>query len=283
VRSLLREAGIALRSNSEAIHLARKPPDFEVTEALIEIVDGVLLGDGALEGNAVSARLSLSQRHECHEWVSQVRQQLETHGILVSETRQKSGTTTIRGQQFQRKEAKGLRTRNYKWFAEQHARWYPEGIKRIPHDVRLTEVSVAHWWFGDGGVGNKSYHARFSTDGFPWSDVEQLLTKLHVVFGWEGSHTRRNRILLSKAKDRQSLLDLVSPYTPSCFQYKMRLKTGNACRVLTDQQEQELLELRRQNWSYGRLATHYGLSKSGVAAICAKNGLSGYSSRKPKS
>lgn len=281
-RQRLLRAGVVFRSNAEAVHLARKLPDLKPSEKLIELVDGVLLGDGHLERNKFSGRLSLSQRLDRSQWVEQVRHQLEEHGLLTSKTKHKKGTVKIRNRTYQRREGHGLRTRSYSWFAEQHTRWYPNGTKRIPFDVRLTPTSIAHWWFGDGGVGCNGYHARFSTDGFPKEDIKFLLKRLHEEHGWEGSHTKRNRILLSKAKDRENLLELVTRHTPDCFQYKVQLRTGNKCHVITEEQRSELLDLRRAGWSYGKLKDRFGMSKSGVSAICAKAGLGGYTSRKPK-
>lgn len=281
-RQRLLRAGVVFRSNSEGVHLALRPPPLLHRVGLDETIDGVLLGDGYIEKGKTGSRLSLTQRIDRWGWVCQVRDELEAHNIQVSEHHLKARTVKIKGHISHRNEARGIRSRSYVYLTEQQDRWYPSGKKRIPKDVHLTPRVIAHWWCGDGGIGGKGYHARFSTDGFPTEDVDFLLHRLHEKYGWEGHHTKRNRILLSKAKDRESLLEIVTPHVLDCFQYKLQLRTGNKCHVITDDQRLELLDLRRAGWSYGKLMDRFGMSKSGISRICVKAGLSGYTSRKPK-
>jgi hypothetical protein len=233
VQSRLKMLGVASRSVSEGVHLAKCVPAVEPTEGLLALLDGLLLGDAHIEAGAVGSRLVLVQTIAHESWVVQVRDALADFGVISSFSETKAGTTTIRGVEYRRNRGKGLKTRYYVFLTEQRRRWYPNGTKCIPKDVRLTPVSIAHWYFGDGCVGCKGYHAKFCTDAFPSNDVDILMERLHDTFGWEPVREQRNRILLCKMADRANLLEMIKDRTPECFRYKLALRTKSKLPPVT--------------------------------------------------
>lgn len=140
----------------------------------------------------------------------------------------------------------------------------------MPQDVDLSPISVAHWYFGDGGRGGKGYHATFCTDGFTSEDVIFLMQRLVALYGWRPTRTDRNRILLSLAQDRKSLVEMIQPLTPTCFGYKLQLKTN----MVLEHREQ-VLGFRKKGYSYGQIVETTGLSKAQISQICKKAGVAG--------
>jgi len=274
-RHVLR-AGATPRSSAEGVHLAKRvQQDVEVTEELTELIDGLLLGDGHLEATQWSARLTLGQTAAHLPWLQQV------HGILtrsgVASTIQvhgRAGQMSVHGKRFRRRRSRALRTARYVFLKAVHARWYPNGVKRVPQDVRLTPLSIAHWYFGDGTVGCRGYHAKFCTDGFSAADVRRLMQALTERFAWAPVLEQRNRILLCKTCDRASLVKMLrSSQVPRCFRHKLRLRLQDRRFVVIGTKEERLRDLRLRELSYGRIAMELKLSKSGVFSACQRLGV----------
>lgn len=257
-----------MRSVQEGVSLARRPPAFPVTEEIQELVDGLLLGDGSIERGGVGSRFSLSQAIKHAAWVAQLQKEFSRHQILWTETHGKSGTLHTKTGSYPRSRSWGLRTRNYLYFTQERDRWYPNDRKKVPLDIRLTPNSIAQWYFGDGMTGNKGYHARFATDGFDPADVDFLIERLNEKYGWRATRTKRNRIQLTLMEDRASLLQMVKNSCPVCFSHKLNLRVTHEKRKMGPTQKKELSRLRRLGWSYGKLATHFKMSKSGIAWLC---------------
>jgi len=275
VRGRLRREGIASRTNSEGVHLATRATPIAPSELLMEIIDGLLLGDASIEAGAIGSRLCLTQTIKHFPWIEQVRGQLEAFGLELGDVDVAPGFTTIKGKRYCRNAAKGFRTRSYLFLTQERERWYPGGEKHVPADVRLTPQSIAHWYFGDGTVGCKGYHAKFCTDSFTKMEVQMLMHRMREELGWSPLLELRNRILLCRMYDRQCLLEMVKSRTPSCFVHKLKLRVEYKRLVLSDIQREEFIGLRRLNWSLGRLSKHFGLTKSAVRSLCVQYGLGG--------
>lgn len=274
VRRRLCRQGVLLRSSAEGVHLAKRAPPVEETRALRELVDGLLLGDGSIECGRYGARLRLGQCADHRDWVKQVQQLFEGAGVICG-VRDALPETPARiwGKVYRRQGTCKLTTRSYAFLKDQRERWYPHGSKRVPKDVLLTPLSLAHWYAGDGTVGCKGYHAKFCTDGFPEQDVLFLIRRLHEVFGWSPVHEERNRILLCRFEDRQSLVSMLQDLMPGCFRSKLRLRTQRVAMVVLGDVECRLRELRSVGIGFGVIAQELGLSKSGVYSACQRLGL----------
>lgn len=244
------------------------------SDALLELIDGLLLGDGSLEGNQKSARLVLNQTARHRPWINQVRDALVAAGFRVAVGTTRAGTTTIRGKHYRRTAGLSLRTSYDASLGKQRARWYPRGVKRVPQDIRLSPVSIAHWYFGDGTVGCKGYHAKFCTDGFTRRDVRALVRALKGRFGWRPLVEERNRILLCKMADRVSLVEMLrAQRIPTCFRHKLRLRLHYRTRIIVGAVEDRLRTLRQHGHSYSQISVELKLSKSGVWDACQRLGI----------
>lgn len=267
----LRKHGTPLRTPGEGVHLVRCPVEPTVTEEMVELVDGLLLGDGTI---GKDGRMSLGQTISHLDWVTQVHGHFQRLGLLATLNRPtKGGVADFGGKVYHRSPSVTVRTRGYDFLREQRLRWYPNGVKRVPQDVRLTPLAISQWYFGDGTVGGGGYRVTFCTDGFITEDVEFLRQKLRDKFGWSPlipTKACRNRITLCCREDRKTLLDMVTPYTPVCFKYKLALKTTAQNMFSTEEGVAELIRLRQSGMSCAAIAQHLGVSRSGVFLAWSK-------------
>jgi hypothetical protein len=127
-RHVLR-AGAVIRSSAEGVHFAKRVQQHvEVTEELVELIDGLLLGDGHLEDSRWSARLTLGQTEAHLPWLHQVHAILARNNVVVTiRANGRAGQMYINGKLFNRRQSYALRTARYVFLKAMHDRWYPKG------------------------------------------------------------------------------------------------------------------------------------------------------------
>ncbi len=177
----------------------------------IELVDGVVIGDGFITRNGAFSLLNNIKRAG---WVDAVQRRLRALGFITKKTR------IMRRKSGRRRYYTLLTTPVYAELKEQRARWYPTGVKAIPPDVRLTPQALADWFSGDG------YGARsqlgLCTDSFTLADVTRVAEQIDRVHGTCSRVIRPEapRIVWYKSLDRAVLADVVMPWLPECTKYK---------------------------------------------------------------
>jgi hypothetical protein len=206
-------SGVCLRNAVEASDLLRFRT-FQESEILVELFDGLLLGDASVGDNRHSeARLELSQRSDRRQWLEDVSAHFSAAGIMCKITDRGS-----RGLQ--------LRTGKYTTFSKLRDRWYSDR-KWVPDDVRLTPFALANWYWGDGSTNNNGYRMTFCTDAFSDDEVGLLSDRLHLLYGWHPTirnHVGRPRLSICKKNDRIGLVGVIQRFCPPCFAYKLGIR-----------------------------------------------------------
>jgi transposase len=272
-------AGISRRSAGEGVHLAtRASGPSALTVEVQQALDGILLGDGHLAGSRFAARLQLAQIRPNQEWVHDVAAILQKGGLTCRIVESVPIAKPIKGKRVTRQSVVTLRTPFFAVFKAQWQRWYPVGKKNVPADLSLTPLTLAYWYCGDGYIQTNGYTASFCTDGFSVEDVHLLIQKMREAFGFTPRYDKvRNRIQLGKLKDRRLFLELIRPYVPACFSYKLELQTGSPRLKLTRESRAELFRLHSEGMTYADLMPKFQMSKSGIAsaiaAYCAETGV----------
>lgn len=80
--------------------------------------------------------------------------------------------------------------------------WYPNGVKHVPTDIKLTPLSIAIWFCDDGCVLQRPYNklaTRFATNSYTLKEVEILVDLLNQTYN-VSFHP-------SKAKNDQYVID----------------------------------------------------------------------------
>ena len=202
----------------------------ELTSKARAIITGLLLGDGFYAGGKYSASLVIGQQYIHLDWLDLVEAQLKVEGlhflkrnfqaahVRPVKTGAKAGQL-IRAQAFVKAQTLFYRTLHVEFL-----RWYPNGRKILPLDIKLTDpVTLAHWYMGDGSVdtGLGRLQIQLATNCFCEQDVRRLADQL-VDIGIDStiSHWRNQPVLCIRHRNAKAFLDIVSPHLTESFRYK---------------------------------------------------------------
>lgn len=115
-----------------------------------EILDGLMLGDGNLSigGKCINARLRINRSFEDYEYSNWI---LEVFKIFC--TKKSLGIKTVFDGRYNKnyKSIYFYTKRNY-LFTEYFNRWYKNGNKILPKNLKLTSLVIAIWFADDGTI-----------------------------------------------------------------------------------------------------------------------------------
>jgi len=151
------------------------------TEAQQQWFDGSMLGDGSLELSSKSR----NARYKVERWGTDREYLLLEHNIFkefcskesIRECQKHDSRTGIFYDSIY------FRTLTNDIFTEHHKKWYPEGIKLVPKDLKLNKQLLCSWLMDDGhielyGIKKNLVKLTFATDDFTKEDVEFLCSLL---------------------------------------------------------------------------------------------------------
>ena len=214
----LRKAGVEIRTNQNE----RRMGNPTSTLTFLEVVDGVLLGDGSIDNKNI---FHMSQTESRVGWIRLIADHLQQVGSESKTFSVAPRTRILEGRLIVEKPSVHLYTPAYVEMKAQRERWYPGGKKAVPQDLRLTPVAIMHWLCGDGtahGTNGLNLH----TNGFTETDVVFLIERLRVDMGIETTMCRTTRkgqfsIGIHRKDEAVKLRDLVLPLMPVCCMYKL--------------------------------------------------------------
>lgn len=205
---------IIARSLGEGQHLATGNHCILSQEA-IEWINGELLGDGCLHSYSKwSAQVYYGSKDL--EYCEYVRDTLNSFGIKMSgkiyKLHHKSGNCY-----------------SYSYISLRYAellpirkKWYPNGKKIVPRDIKLTPLTVRQWYIGDGSLSyprNFVPYIQLCTTGFPILDVEFLKEEL-IKLGFKATRWKCNNAICISTKSVKDFLNYIGSCPVSCYQYK---------------------------------------------------------------
>lgn len=166
VWNILRRRGI-MRENHKANY-------FDFSKKKLEILDGLMLGDGYLHPwknkktrEVISAFYEHSSSLKAKKFIVGLKDFLEKYWDLDE--------IKITDKKIHFK----LCSPSFRNFKEQYFRWYSNGKKIVPKDIRLTPIVCLLWFLGDGSVADTG--RLISTDGYTKREVEFLQRKFFEV------------------------------------------------------------------------------------------------------
>lgn len=269
----VRDAGVPVRTVKEQCEKHRGPP---ATDAYTfgEIVDGLLLGDAYIDRQGL---IHLEQSDMRFGWIEQIASLLRDVGAESKIIPIPPKTRFIEGREVHSHAAHVLYTPAYVELQAERKRWYPEGKKVVPRDLRLTPMSVAHWFCGDGSSSPDGTLC-FYTNGFLPDDVEFLVRCLrrdlgvHVHAG-RSSREGQLKIMISQRDEAVRLQQAIGPLLPECCLYKLRYvrptipKNLHHQRKLTDEQVREIRRCYTAGETQKSLSARFGVRQSSISLI----------------
>lgn len=237
------------------------PSDFSLTQQ--DIILGSLLGDGSISKQRTSSSSCSfckpqATAHRAYlEWHFD---QLQPHSSSISDY-----DNWAEGKKYQKSV---FLTKTHSWFVELRKKWYPEAVKIVPKDLKLTPLMVAIWFFDDGSnvVGDRQ--ARFATNGFTRSDCEFLVEQLGS-FSIKSRPTKEGQINVL-TESYGTLVDLVKPYMLwDCFKHKVAYRDPEYTRV-SDEESDLILEMLDQGKKLKEIAAVVDRSIGCISATIKK-------------
>ena len=226
VYALLKKNGVTLRSVSQGVSRAKSnidPDQSFMNESTLEWTDGFLLGDGSIrcqrKVDAMGARFSIGSLHT--EWSSYAMSGLSLYRASVPKP-----TKTI-----------DKKHPHHTWISQslthpdivkQYMRWYPNGTKDVPEDVRITPSSVLLWYLGDGSIcsdEDSNYSAlRLATCSFSPEKIESVLIPKLTAVGIECVREKSKNDIRIRTSSIRSFFDFIGRTSPiECYAYKFQV------------------------------------------------------------
>lgn len=246
-------------------------------EKFIEIVDGLMLGDGNIHNK--KKYIQISQNGKNVAWLFQLKEIFANIGAECTLTDYGERVRKIGNRNIIGKPGKVLFTPAYVELRKQRARWFPNGEKQIPSDVRITPLSMALWLCGDGTNDGKG-GITFYTNSFSQHEVQFLLDKINKSFDIKGTISERKRkgkqkseyvLSLRKRNETYKLKNIVEDFIPECFKYKLfnlrKSKRGRPRGKLSPEQITQIRYLQKQGKSYSQIAKQFDRSISAIYNI----------------
>jgi len=228
IRRRLVENDIPIRDRRTSVCSAKGYlRNISISDYLLQVLDGVLLGDGSYRSTTINNEtgyFSIEQSTEHKQWIDKIKELFDKHGIEYGEyfrTRKPVKKTC---------EMVALQSHSYKEFGVQYKRWYPNGKKRVPSDINLTPIVLAHWYMGDGHLGsshykkyNRNYYTlRLCTDGLLKEDIEFLQKQLLDKYGYKFLIRKEGKAWRLKINHRDIVRDFLiktSTEMVDCFKH----------------------------------------------------------------
>ena len=110
------------------------------------------------------------------------------------------------------------------WSKQQRKRWYPNGKKRAPHNLELTDLMLAVWYMDDGSFlrARKTTHnptSRIHAIGYNKTD-RNFLSKLLTDYGIDNNLDKYGNLRIS-TKGTHVLMQRIGRFVPPSMRYKI--------------------------------------------------------------
>lgn len=234
-------------------------------ERFIEIVDGLLLGDGTI---TKQGSLRVDQSYVRVGWLKAIQADLAAIGVSsVIDPVRRAARLRSDGRLLPAYNGSLLRVPAYAESKIQRRRWYPRGKKKVPMDVRISPRTVADWVSGDG-TGTLDGGLIFCTAGFTKPEKKRLIARLRDAFQIRLIPTATGSIGLFRKDEVLRLRDQILAHVPECCRYKFRHVRPAQKRGALDQTQVRAIRSRYdQRERLAVLAKEYGLSRSAINNI----------------
>jgi len=221
ISNWLKKLNIPLRSWGERCHLANGN-HCDLSQKAIKWINGELLGDGCLE--------YISQRSACFRYISKyleyceyVRDTLKMFGIeQAGKINYYIGGWSVNG-------VYKYTTRSYAELLTIRKKWYPEGKKIVPKDIKLTPLTCRQWYIGDGSLKHPQYgrpYIKLCTNGFTISDVNFLVGKL-IDLGFKTTRQPSENVVSISPYSTKEFLSYIGECPVKCYRYKWESNIGD--------------------------------------------------------
>lgn len=192
--------------------------------SLAEVLDGLLLSDAFVSRH--------NWQHGSYFAMSQVQWRLSWLRLLKELFEARGFTASIRPRPLTNSNVLYIGVNQL--FNLARDRYYPDGVKAVPRDLKLTPISTLLWYLGDGNLAYSRNSPQVTLGGcsFSITDLGRLGSEVYKITQVETSITRQVRgdrvyPVLRLVGGRKSLekfftVTFIPEFTPKVFYYKFR-------------------------------------------------------------
>jgi hypothetical protein len=195
----------------------------ELTSTAIEIINGLMLGDGYIGKQSKRQTNSLSVGTIVKEYSDQLQKILPFQAKIRVRP---GGNGYFQNRQIYRQTSYHYRTSTDLSLNKIRTFWYPFDKKIIPQSLTLTPVTCIHWFYGDGStswIENNKVRMTFATNGFTKDEVEMLRIKLLEIDPQLKFNVNDGPVLVSaRALTVQTFLDYIGSSEIEQYKYKWK-------------------------------------------------------------
>ncbi len=217
------------------VHTHHQVPNESVlTPTQKEIFVGSMLGDGTLNdriqispGSNSKFVLPQTQKYGRREYIDSLFDSFGMWSCSIQEHKASGGI--VKGRPIKSGPSWQFHSISHRFFTNQHKQWYfknidDENIKKLPDELLLTPLTMAHWAVQDGINSFNERRFDLCAECFT-NDERQRLIELLKSFGIYATITYRLRLRISQYKNYLNLIDTIKPFVVwNCFDYKVKVK-----------------------------------------------------------
>lgn len=208
IRKWMKRLNIPCRSLGEANHLGRGN-HCSLSEEAINFINGELLGDSFVGSQSkYSAYFSYNLKHSEH--IKYISKTLDYFGIKQAGKIYKQYCHNCYSYHYA--------SRSYVELLDLRKKWYPNGKKIVPPDLKLTSITCLQWYIGDGSL-KKNKNIVLATNGFTVSDVKFLVKKLNEL-NFKSSRQKCENTIYISPQSTKDFLDYIGKCPVKCYERK---------------------------------------------------------------
>lgn len=250
----------------------------ELTEEQKQILYGALLGDGSLILHKHCKNAIFSYTSKSKQYVEYVSTPFKKYwsGEGIKQCTYYDGRTNKEYSRYV------MRTYTNETFTDEYHKWYKNGIKEIPKDLKLTPLMCNIWYIGDGGIcrSNRSEWIKLSTQCFSKEEQEKILLPQLSQFEAILMNADRSKngeqqyfIYIPHRKEKE-FLDYIGECPFDDYLYKWEiLEYKNRMPKNHQSKEKEFCEMYLSGMTYYAIAKSFGIEPNAVKHYLIKNGL----------
>ncbi len=233
VKRAIKRFGIKYKKKSGGHYLYRDnplDPKLELTDDQQDLMIGSLLGDGFLLNSDI---FRIKQKRTRREYVEFLHKQFSPFVTPIrvdksrKPTRLKDGTVSHKMEDWKGEYswAASFSTRKHRVFEDLRRKWYPEGKKELPSDLKLNPKIVTHWYLQDGHHNKSKGYYKFCTQSFSVDEAQKLSDLLNDFVSVQSDvqlASSQPVIYVTKTRGEDVLADFFRKNISfRCFQYKI--------------------------------------------------------------
>jgi DNA-binding transcriptional regulator WhiA len=186
---------------------------------LKDYIYGLLISDGSIPYN-IQCNTTSQYQQSCRysEWIKMIGDVFKSNNINynISKILPKKGFKSCNEQTF-------ISTACYTEFKLLRNIWYPDEIKVVPDDFKLSPICVNNWFLGDGNCSKNGngYMIQLATNGFIKDDVIFLCDILNNKLDLKAHTNKAGTIQITNYSGVSKFLNYINSCDiPECYSYK---------------------------------------------------------------